>query len=374
MLKRSFGDSIKADVLESAISKHYENLIPQLDFKPVSQGEITHIQFDNVDTGLEFHVELEAEPEIELKKYKGLKVEKEIPMVTDEMVHEALGELQESFATTKAVEKAEEGHFITFNAQQLGEGDIPMIGQKFEDIVVKIGSGEFDPELEKQLIDLEPEQEAIIRKVIPPPPNAEDKKPTTESFKIKVMSIEERELPPLDDELAKNLEDDNIETLDQLKDVLRKNIQTNLEGRSHQQFHSRLIDELLKENPFELPPSMINHYLEHVVEDLKAQYPKEKIDEKLVRERYRADAIHNIRWILLKEKIEEIDNIEVSDEEIIQRIEESNRSDEDKKKMKKDARFKSMLKDNMREEKVLKLLEENADITEVFPQPARTQK
>jgi trigger factor len=301
-------------------------------------------------------------------------VEKEIPMVTDEMVDESLAELQESFATTKAAEESREGHFITFDAQQLGEGDVPMIGQKFEDITVKIGSGEFDQELEKQLIGLEPDQEAIIRRVVPPPPDAKENKPATESFKIKVKSVEERELPPLDDELAKNLQDDNIETLDQLKDVLRRNIQMNLEQRSLQQFQSRLIDELLKENPFDVPSSMINHYLEHVVDDLKARYPNEKIDEKLVRERYRADAIHNIRWFLLKDEVEKTENINVSEDEIFKKIDESDQSDEEKKKLKKDDRFKSMLKDNMREEKVLKLLEENADITEVFPQPAKSKQ
>jgi trigger factor len=374
LLKRSFGEAIKADVMESAISQYYENLLSQLDFKPISRGEVIHIQFDNVETGLEFHVELEAEPEIELKKYKGLKVEKEIPMVTDEMVEKALAELQESFATTKTVEKSREGHFISFDAQQLGDGDVPMIGQKFEDITVKIGSGEFDPELEKQLIGLETNQEKIIRKIVPPPTDAKDDMPDTEGFKITVKSIEERELPHLDDELAKNLQDDNIETLDQLKDVLRKNIQTNLEQRSLQQFQSRLIDELLKENPFDVPPSMIKHYLEHVVDDLKARYPKEKIDEKLIRERYRADAIHNIRWLLLKDKIEKNENIDVSQEDISRKIDESNYSEEEKKKMKKDARFKSMLKDNMREEKVLKLLEENAEVTEVFSQAAKSQK
>jgi trigger factor len=374
LLKRSYGDSIKADVLESAISKYYQNLLSQLDFKPISQGEITHIEFENIESGLEFHVEVEAEPEIELRKYKGLKVEKEIPIVTDEMVDEALADIQERFATSRTAEKSREGHFITFDAQQLGEGDVPMIGRKFEDIALKIGSGEFDPELEKQLVGLEANQEKVIRKTTPPPPDAQGDMPDIESYKITVKSIEERELPPLDDDLAKNLQDANLETLDQLKEILRKNIQMNLERRSLQQFNSRLIDELLKENPFEVPPSMIEHYLENVMKDLEARYPDEKLDEALIRERYRADAIHNIRWFLLKEKLEKTENIDVSQEEILQKIDESGSSDEEKKNMKKDARFKSMLNDNLKEEKILKLLEDNAEVTEVFPQPVKSNK
>lgn len=374
ILKRSYGDAIKADVLESAISEYYQKLLNEIDFKPISQGEIVHIDFENVESGLEFHVQLEAEPVVELKKYKGLKVEKETVLVTDDMVDDALAEIQKNFATVKAADKSAEGHFITFNAQQLGEGDVPVIGRKFEDINVQIGTGDFDAELEKQLVDLEVNQERIIRKTPDLSAGGEEKSFTPENYKITVTAIEERELPPLDDELAKNLQEENIETLNQLKDILRKNIQTNLQRRSLQQFNNRLIDELLKENPFDVPESMIKHYLEHMVQDLKRKYPNEKFDETLVHERYRPEAIHTIRWILLKQEIQKAENLAVSDEEILRQIDESNYSDEEKKMMKKDSHIKSMLKDNLLEDKVLKLLEVNADITEVFPKPTKEEK
>lgn len=374
ILKRSYGESIKADVLESAISDYYEKLLKEIDFRPISQGEIVHIDFENVESGLEFHVQLEAEPAIELKKYKGLKVEKETVLVTDDMVDEALTEIQKNFATVKSVDKSAEGHFITFNAQQLGEGDVPVIGRKFDDINVQIGSGDFDADLEKQLVDLEVNQERIIRKTPDLSASGKGKSFTPENYKITVTAIEERELPPLDDELAKNLQEENIETLDQLKDVLRKNIQINLQRRSLQQFNNRLVDELLKENPFDVPESMAKHYLNHVVEDFKARYPKEKLDESLIRERYRPEAIHTIRWILLKQEIQKAENLEVSDQEILQQIDESNYSDEEKKQMKKNDNIKSTIKDNLLELKVLKLLEANADITEVFPKTSKEGK
>ena len=336
--------------------------------------EIVHIDFENVESGLEFHVELEVEPAVELKKFKNLKVEKETVLVTDDMVDDALAEIQQNFATVKAVDKSKEGHFITFNAQQLGEGDVPVVGRKFDDINVKIGSGDFDADLEKQLVDLEVNQEKIIRKTPDLSVSGEEKSFTPENYKITVTAIEERELPPLDDELAKNLQEDNIETLDQLKDIVRKNIQTNLQRRSIQQFNNRLIDELLKENPFDVPESMIKRYLDHMVQDLKAKYPKENFDETLVHERYRAEAIHTIRWLLLKQEIQKAENVDVSEQEILQQIDESNYSDEEKKMMKKDKHFQSMLKDNLLEDKVLKLLESNADITEVFPKTAKEEK
>lgn len=370
LLKRSYGEAIRADVLETAISEYYQKLINELGFKPVSRGEITHIDFEKVEGGLEFHVEFEEEPKIELKKYKGLKVEKEIALVTDEMVEQALAGLQENFATVKTVEKSREGDYLTFNAQLLDEGDIPVVGRKYEDINVKIGSGDFDIDLEKQLVGLEIDQEKIIRRTSPLSRDERKKDGPPENYKITVTAIEERELPPIDDELAKNIQDDNIETLAQLKEALRKSIQDSQERRSLQQFNSRLVDELLKENPFEVPESMVQNYLSHVIHDMKHQYPDEKIDESLVREKYRAEVIHNIRWILLKEAIQEAENIKVSEAEILERIDASRNGDDEKKKMRRDQKFKERLKENLLEEKLLKFLAANADITEVFPQNA----
>ena len=138
-----------------------------------------------------------------------------------------------------------------------------------------------------------------------------------------------------------------------------------------QQFNTRLIDELLKENPFEVPDSMVQNYLSHVIHDMKHQYPNEKFDESLVREKYRADAIHNIRWILLKEAIQKSENIDLPEAEILERIDASRNNEEEKKKMKKDRNFKERLKENLLEEKLLKFLATHADITEVFPQNAK---
>lgn len=369
MFRRNFGEAIKAEIPELAIAKYYSEMLAETDLKPVGVGEITRIDFKEIEEGMEFDIELEEEPEIELRKYKNLKVEKEIAVVTDEMVDQTLLNIRKRFATSKAVEMAAKGHFITFTAQLLGEGDTPVIGKKYDQITLEIGSGEFDPGFEEQLIGMEVGGERIIRRMVPPRPGEKSREPLLESYKVTAEAIEERELPPLDDDLAKNLDDEKIETLEQLKDALRKDLQYRLERRSNSQFYSRLADEALKENPFEVPDSMLNRQLDSIVERIQERYPDEEIDEATVREKNRADAIYALRWHLLKKQIARAESISVSDEETLKFIDSLNITVKEKHQRKKNKDYLYDLKQDLLEEKILHFLSQNADIVEVFVQP-----
>lgn len=369
MFRRNFGEAIKAELPELAVAKYYSIMLSENDLKPIGVGEITRIEFKEIEEGMEFDVELEEEPEIELRKYKNLKVEKEIAVVTDDMVDKTLLNIRKRFATVKAADKAAKGHFITFTAQLLGEGDTPVIGKKYDQITLEIGSGDFDPGFEEQLIGMEVGGERIIRRMVPPRPGEKSREPLQESYKITVEAIEERELPPPDDDLVKNLDDEKIETLEQLKDALRKDLQYRLERRSNSQFYSRLADEALKENPFDVPDSMLNRQLDSIVERVQQRYPDEKIDEDLVREKNRADAIYALRWYLLKKQIARAEGLFVTDEEALKLIDSFNISTKEKHQRKKNKDYLYNLKQDLLEEKILHLLSQNADIVEVYVQP-----
>ena len=366
LIRKSYADTIRLEVLETAISEGYDKVLHQVDFSPIAQGKISEVKFEDVASGLTFEIEFEIQPEIELKKYQGLKVEKRVIKVTEEMVDEELEGIRQRFATVKPVEKAREGDIIRFNAQLLGEGDVPVIGRKFEDVEVVIGSGEFDPDLEKQMIGLELDQDAVVQKITPPPPDRQDAQPEVERYEITVTSLEERELPPLDDELAKNLQDEKIETLEQ---VLRENIQSALDRRSESLLNNNLIDELLKENPFDVPEAMVENYLQYVLEDLRQQYKDQKIDENIVRQRYRVDAIHAIRWHLLRRALVKAENLTVSHEDAYEEIDRSSYSDEEKDTFKKNHDLVHRVMDDLQEKKILDFLKDHAEISEVEETP-----
>jgi len=366
LIKQRFSESIKAEVMEEAISDFYGKALDETKINPIAQGKINDLKFDGIENGMEFEIEVEIEPEIELKKYKGLKVEKEVPVVTDTMREQVIDNLRNQFATVKELDEAKEGNHVTFDAQLLGEGNVPVIGRKFEDIQVKIGTGEFDPDLEKELVGVKKGQQKIIRKTVEP--KSKKEKPQVESYQIDVKSIEEKTLPPFDENFVQNLEDDSIQTLDQLKERIDINLKNDVERRSREQFVSRLIDELLKENPFDAPASMVDHYLEHLLHDIKDQSKDQEVDEATVKQNYRAYAIHNIRWYLIKKKIVELENIEVEQKEINEWIDKMKLEEKQKEEFKKNQQIKNRIGEDLLEQKVIGLLESNADIVEIYPQ------
>ncbi len=374
IVRKRHHDLINQDIIEEALRKFYGKALTEANINPVSEGKITDFKFDDIKSGMQFEIEVEVEPEFELKKYKGLKVEKDVVEVTEQMVDEALEQLREEYATVKEINQALENHFVYFDAQELGEGDIPVIGHKYENLQVQLGSGKFDPEIEEQLVGIKTGEKRIVRKEIPPPPNKKDRSPERQSLEIQVKKIEEKEFPQLNDEFVNNLDDEKIQNLQQLRDRIRENMQRDFNRRSENIFQNRLIDELLKENPFEVPPSMVENYLDHLVQDIKKQSKDKQIDEESVRKEYRTSAIHNIRWHLLEKKLAEKENISVPEEQVMQLIDSSNLDDKIKKQAKKDSHYLGHLKEDLTEQKALEFLKEHAEITEVYPMNDRPVK
>jgi len=368
IIKQRYADTIRAELMETALTEYYGKVLDEAKIIPIAQGKIQDVKFDSVDQGMEVLIEVEVEPEIEIKKYKGLKVEKEIPVVTEEMVDRVLENLRHNYAISRPAEKVEKGFYVKFDAQALGEGNVPIVGRKFEDIEVEVGKGDFDIEIEEQLIGLKVGETRIVEKQSPNPnPEASDQ-PIIERYEIAIKSVEEREIPELDDDFVKNLGEEDLETVDQLRQRVRENLEQDLQKRAAEQFRNRLIDELLKENPFDVPESMVEHYLDHIVEDVKKQTQEgQPFDEKMVRENYRPDAIHNIRWYLIKKKLAEMENINITMEEVNQLIDESQMDENYKKFFKENVQYLDQMRDDLLEQKVLKLLEDNAEVTEIYP-------
>ncbi|RMI13771.1 MAG: trigger factor, partial [Calditrichaeota bacterium] len=327
-------------------------------------GQLTDLKFDSVEEGMVFEIEVEVEPKVELKKYKGLKVEKDKVEVTEEMIEYALQDLQLRFATAKAADEVKEGYVVRFDLQAIGEGNVPVLGKKLEDAVTRIGSGEFGP-LEPQMIGMKVGESRYVEDESPASPDTSSDRPPVERYQVTVKSIEEWELPPIDDELAINLGLEDVETLDELKAYLRDRIAQQLEQEAEKTLEGRLIDELLKENPFEVPEQMVENYLRVIVEDFKRRYPNEQVDEELIRTKYRPEAIHMVRWYLLRQAIIEAENLTVSDEEVLEYIDTLNIPRPQKQHLKQHTQHWDEIREQLLHRKVMEVLKSHAQITEV---------
>jgi len=376
IIKQRHRDLIQQDLIEEALRNFYGKALDEAKVIPVSEGKITNLTFKDIQSGMQFEIEIEVEPEIEIKKYKGLKVEKDIVAVTDEMVKDSLDQLQEQYATVKEVDQAQNGHYLYFTAQELDSGDVPLVGKKYENLQVNLGKGEFDPDIESQLEGIKKGEKRIVRKEIPADPSNKESKPQRTALEIHVTKIEEKEFPELNDEFLKNLDDEKIENLAELEERIRKNMEIDITNRSEQIFQNRLVDQLLKDNPFEVPPTMVDNYLQEMVKDIQKQSKEKSVDQETLRKEYRASAIHNIRWHFIKKKLIDQEKISVSDEEIQKLIDESSLDEKIKKQAKNDQHYLGHLKEDLVERKLINLLKSHAEITEVYPRgkPAKSKK
>lgn len=360
IIKKRYADVIQGEMLDGAISHYYRKVLDESGLEPVAQGNITDIKYESVEDGMAFTVELQVEPEIELKKTKGLKVDREKADVTDDMVTAALEDIQRHFATVKQAEKVEKGHKVVFSMQELDESDLPIVGNKFDDMSVEVGSGEFDELFEEQMIGMTLEDEKVLRK-------KNEENDQMENYRVKLQKIEEWELPALDDDLVKNLGEEDMETLDQLKERLKTNIADNLKSRSQRQFVDRLIDEALKENPFDAPEAMIENYMEHQIKELRERYKDMQVSDDDLKKQVRPEAVNAVRWYLLKRRIVESEKIDVTMEKVHERIEGLTEDESQRKMFLENKQLVDRLRDEMLDGEVVKFLEENADITEVEP-------
>ncbi len=318
LIKRNYGELIELQTMESAADDAFRNFALENDLKVVGQPEAKKIEY-NDDGDLVVVIEVDTYPEIELKKYTGFELTKDEYEITDKTVDDAIEQLRKEKAEITSSEgPVEQGDIVKLDMQELDKGDIPIIGRKYEDIEVRIGEGRFDPELEEQMIGLDNGHEGKIVKVYPDDFPQEGYAGKREAYQIKIKSIQKETLPELDDDFAKSIGEE-IDSAEDLRKIAKDNLKAQYASEADNRFSADLNQKLLEENPFDLPDAIIDDYLNNIVADVKRS--NKQASEEEIRSHYKHEAQFNIKLHLLREKIAEAENIEVTDEDINQFLE-----------------------------------------------------
>jgi len=362
LIKKLYGDDIKSEAIDDVVKSVFYEVKEKEGFHPVAPAKLQDIQYDP-EKGLHFKAVVEVVPDIELKHYTGLSVEKEVYQVAEEDVESALNDVREQMAVMQPVEgKAEAGHFVLADFQQLDKTGVPIIGKKFEDRFFQLTEDEHNKALASQLIGIEAGESRQIEL-----PTAQEQAQSNgkDLYKVQVKEIKEKKLPELDDELAKDV--GKFDNLEALKADIRQRLSRQTEQDSKRRVRQRLIDELLKKNAFDLPEAMITNYLDALVERARTNQ-NQPVDEQQLRQEYRAAAIWNLKWEIAKDKLIELEGIKVTEEDknrFLARIAEERGVDEKTlRKTLKTKEDKARFEDDLLEELVLEFLEEHAKIKE----------
>jgi trigger factor len=361
LVKRLYGEGIEAEAIDDIVTDIFKEVRQREGLKVVAPAKVRKLDYGRED-GLEFEVEVEVEPEVELREYKGLSVEKEKYIVSEEDVDAALEELREQHGAMVPVEgEAQLGHFVLVDFQKLDESGVPVIGHKYEDRFLQLDEESTGKELTEQLLGVKAGETRVLRL----PMQDESGQQRVEVYSATVREVQQKELPALDDEFAKDV--GPYESLEELRAAVRKRLEERFERETEKTLRSRLADEVIKRNPFDLPAGMIEAYLDRLVKAAREDNPNELNEEEL-REAYRARAVWNLKWALLREKITEAEGLTVTKEDkeaYIKRIAAERRVPERTvRKLYRGPRGQENLETDVLEDKVLDFLREHAKIKE----------
>jgi len=363
-LMQQFQPNIEAQFMDDNIYKYYLTVLQQKEIVPVNQAEISDVHF-HFGEHFSFTAKFEVEPDFQLPRFKRnmFQVQRNKFIPDEQDINDAVDQLRRSHARIETIEAgAKEKDFIICDLQKLDESGVAIIGKKFEKQMIKVGDGSFTDDQKDKLIGLKPGGSARIKL-----PDDEDK--TVKSpYELKVVKVERENLPEVDNDFVK-LINPALGSVDELREDVLKKINENFEDRTRQAFERELSDALIEKVGFDTPPSMVDNYLNNILEDVKKQNNGEKIDEEKVLETYRPSAERNLKWYLIRKKLisQEQFNFERKDidAEVENLISRSPNSEKEIRRFYKKPSNRQRIEDDMIEKKILEYLDQFAKVKEV---------
>jgi len=359
VVMKNYQQVIEADFIEDSFQKFYFMALQKENLQPVNRADVKDLDFKHGEH-LSFQTVFEIEPEIKLPTMKknSLKVEK-TNYVTDKTdVDLAIDEIRRTYAEVMPVEDgAVDGDYILADLQKLDAEGVPIIGDKIEKRYIKLGDGIFTGDNLKKLTGLKPDDTTRIDF----PGESGESTP----YEITVTNVERQVLPEVTEDLIKKM-DPNVENKSEWKKKIKEQIDKNYEQRAKETYERQLSDALIDLVNPEAPPSMVDSYLERLVEDVKKQNNGEEIDEEEVKKMYRSVSERNLKWYLIRKAIIREQNIEVSKDEVNDEIEKlKERSPEHAKeidKYYKKPSHRGRIEDDLIEGKILSYIETFAKV------------
>ena len=371
--KYHFQDA-KDEALKRLIPSGYSAALKKLKISPVSLPEIDKIKFEE-NKPLYFEAAIDIKPEIKIKKYKELSINRKKLILDEKEVEGTLNLLRERLAEYKTIDTRpiKDGDYIVADYECSVDGKVTEKKEKLW-LCIKDDKKQPNSDIVNKLKGANISQEVEIKTNLPKDYPKADAAGKEAVFKIVIKEIKEKSLPPLDNEFVKNIGD--YKTLDELKEAIRKDIKLKKESEIKANMELQLSELLLKLNPIDAPSSMISGQTEELVKSAKTrlmyQGLKEeeiKLREKELREGFKVEAERQVKMHFILDAIIESENIICEEEDLKLRLEEiagkHGRSPEEiREHLTKDNSLEA-LKDQLCHEKTIDFLIKEARIKEV---------
>lgn len=289
---------------------------PALDIQAMTQEALT-LTFD-----------ITIKPEVELGEYKGIKVEAEEIVVTDEEVEHELTHIQEENAEFVVVEEGvvEDGNTVVIDFEGFKDGEA-FEGGKGENYSLEIGSNSFIPGFEEALIGLKSGEEKDIELSFPEGYHVEELAGQPVVFHVVLHEVKVRELPEINDDLVALLEDESISTLDELKAKIKHDLEHQREHQEEDRVNDVLVNTIIENAKVDVPEVMITEELDQMFNEFNQRLAQQGMNFELysqilnqteedVKEQMKEDADKRVRTRLVLEKIADVEGLKAEEEDV----------------------------------------------------------
>lgn len=325
MIEKMYGKGFFYDTaLNEILPEAYESAVKEAGIDPVAQPEIDVLSLD--ENGVVFTAKVFVKPEVKIEGYFGIEVSKEVAPVTEDDINHELELVRErnSREIDANDRPAELGDTAVIDFEGFVDG-VAFEGGKGEDYALKLGSGQFIPGFEEQIVGHNVDEEFDVNVTFPAEYHAEDLAGKASVFKVKLHALTKVELPELDDEFAKDVSE--FDTLDEYKADLKAKIEKRHENAAESAVDGQLMDALIEKLEAEIPEAMFDTEAENFVRDYDNQLRMQGLDLKTyfqytgmtletLRAQFRPQAEKQVKARLALEKIAELENLNASEDDI----------------------------------------------------------
>lgn len=330
IIERLYGVEVfYEEAFDIVLPEAYEAALKEHDIEPVDYPKID-IEEINEGEDIIFTAIVEVMPEFEVTEYKGIEVEKKEYNVQEEDIQKELDDLLEKGARMIAVDDrpVKDEDMIIFDYKGMIDG-VPFEGGSAEKWSLTVGSEQFIPGFEEQLVGKNIGEQAEVNVTFPEDYHSKDLAGKDAVFEVIIHEIKEKEMSQLDDEFAKDVSE--FDTLDELKNNIKENLEKEAEDKSEQELRNKIIGLVSDKIDIKIPDAVIERQVDNMLMDfgynlqyqgLNLEYYLQAtgITEESLREQMRPDAAKTVKNELVLEKIGEQENIVATDEDIDEQI------------------------------------------------------
>ncbi|HKM32307.1 MAG TPA: trigger factor [Oscillospiraceae bacterium] len=326
MIEKLYGEGF---FFEDAINELYPSAladaVTEAKLEIVDRPEVEILSIDKA-TGFTFKAICITKPEVEIKDYKGIEATKDAQAVSDEDITKELDRLRDRNGRIVTVEgrAAEMGDTTIIDFEGFLEGT-PFDGGKAEKFTLELGSGQFIPGFEEQIVGHNVDEEFDVNVSFPEEYHAEELKGKPVVFKVKLHEIKAKELSALDDEFAKDASE--FDTLEEFKADISKKLAEQYEKAAESKVENTIIDAIIEKLEAEIPQAMFDNRVNEMVSDFEQRISQQGMtienylaytgmDMNAFRMVYEEQATKQVKLRLALEKIAELEAIEATEDDL----------------------------------------------------------